>query len=126
LDFATKREWESKLNSELPTMDDMKSFLKQRCQALEVIDFGNIANKTTPQRRTKSKPVEFSKRTADVVAQDNCVKCKEKHFLYQCPTFRQLNEKDRFEEAKRLKLCTNCLQPGHDAKNCNSGTCKTF
>jgi hypothetical protein len=44
LDFATKREWESKLNSELPTMDDMKSFLKQRCQALEAIDFGNIAN----------------------------------------------------------------------------------
>jgi hypothetical protein len=109
------------LNSELPTMDDMKSFLKQRCQALEAIDFGNIANKTTHQRSTKSKPVEFSKRTA----QDNCVKCKEKHFLYQCPIFRQLNENDRFEEAKRLKLCINCLQPGHDAKNCNSGTCKT-
>jgi hypothetical protein len=125
LDFATKREWESKLNCELPTMDEMKSYLKQRCQALEAIDFGNIANKPNYQQSNKSKPVEFSKRTAHVVAQDNCVKCTEKHFLYQCPTFRQLNENERFEEAKRLKLCINCLQPGHDAKNCNSRTCKT-
>jgi hypothetical protein len=67
LDFATKREWESKLNCELPTMDEMKSYLKQRCQALEAIDFGNIANKPNYQQSNKSKPVEFSKRTAHVV-----------------------------------------------------------
>jgi hypothetical protein len=93
---------------------------------LITIKFGNIANKPNYQQSNKSKPVEFSKRTAHVVAQDNCVKCTEKHFLYQCPTFRQLNENERFEEAKRLKLCINCLQPGHDAKNCNSRTCKTW
>jgi hypothetical protein len=58
----TKGEWETKLTSnELPSLQDMKSFLIQKCQTLESIEF---ATSSTPQyvHTTKPKPTEAPKR----------------------------------------------------------------
>jgi hypothetical protein len=54
-----------------------------------------------------------------------CIKCNESHFLHQCPEFLQLNPNARYDDVRNFKLCVNCLKGGHDAKACQSRTCKT-
>jgi hypothetical protein len=119
----TKGEWETKLTSnELPSLQDMKSFLIQKCQTLESIEF---ATSSTPQyvHTTKPKPTEAPKRFN--TASSLCIKCKESHFLHQCPEFLQLNPNARYDDVRNFKLCVNCLKGGHDAKACQSRACKT-
>jgi hypothetical protein len=119
----TKGEWETKLTSnELPSLQDMKSFLIQKCQTLESIEF---ATSSTPQyvHTTKPKPTEAPKRFN--TASSLCIKCKESHFLHQCPKFLQLNPNARYDDVRNFKLCVNCLKGGHDAKACQSRACKT-
>ncbi|KAH0817148.1 hypothetical protein GEV33_005643 [Tenebrio molitor] len=122
-DTQTKGEWETKLTSnELPSLQDMKSFLIQKCQTLESIEF---ATSSTPQcvHPTKPKPTEAPKRFN--TASSLCIKCKESHFLHQCPEFLQLNPNARYDDVRNFKLCVNCLKRGHDAKACQSRACKT-
>jgi hypothetical protein len=122
-DTQTKGEWETKLTSnELPSLQDMKSFLIQKCQTLESIEF---ATSSTPQyvHPTKPKPTEAPKRFN--TASSLCIKCNESHFLHQCPEFLQLNPNARYDDVRNFKLCVNCLKGGHDAKACQSRTCKT-
>jgi hypothetical protein len=119
----TKGEWETKLTSnELPSLQDMKSFLIQKCQTLESIEF---ATSSTPQyvHTTKPKPTEAPKRFN--TASSLCIKCTESHFLHQCPEFLQLNPNARYDDVRNFKLCVNCLKGGHDAKACQSRACKT-
>ncbi|XP_063918637.1 uncharacterized protein LOC135134000 [Zophobas morio] len=124
-DFATKREWESKLkNNELPTLKEMTTFISQRCQTLESMEFCNSfeVNSENPRYNfTKSKFPEVKRKLTI------CPKCKQSShcFVQQCTAFLQLSIQDRINEVKRLKLCLNCLREGHDARSCTSRYCRT-
>lgn len=48
------------------------------------------------------------------------------HFIYACQRFTNLSNQSRFNEVKRLNLCTNCLRSGHSNSECKSiHSCKT-
>ena len=47
-----------------------------------------------------------------------CPKCKDNHFLNQCPEFRALNVQARRDFVNRERLCENCFHTNHDAKSC--------
>lgn len=89
--------------------------------------FANSSNKHATQSTSKPKVFDNSKKPGltHVVANSNCIKCNESHFLYQCPEFLKLSISARIEEAKNLQLCLNCLKnTNHDAKSCRSRSCK--
>lgn len=51
--------------------------------------------------------------------------CKQNHFIQNCSQFLKLTVKMRYEKAKSLGLCLNCLRKGnHISKECQFGTCR--
>ncbi|XP_060528273.1 uncharacterized protein LOC132703161 [Cylas formicarius] len=46
------------------------------------------------------------------------------HLIFNCPGFIALNPNARFTEAKRPKLCLNCLLNNHTSDKCRSVLCK--
>jgi len=50
--------------------------------------------------------------------------CKEAHHIQACEAFLKLDTQQRAKQLKALKLCLNCLRPGHFAKNCSFDSCK--
>ncbi|KAJ8975110.1 hypothetical protein NQ317_017878 [Molorchus minor] len=59
-----------------------------------------------------------------VTTSQSCSFCKGGHYINNCSNFLKLGVYQRFEQAKRLKLCLNCLRINHVSKYCNSGGCK--
>ncbi len=47
-----------------------------------------------------------------------CVMCKGNHTLFGCSEFKGKNPSERLEYAKTVKLCFNCLNPGHMSNAC--------
>ena len=53
-----------------------------------------------------------------------CVVCKDKHKLWQCNEFKSKNGEQRWDIARKNKLCYRCLAGKHFAKECrNSRIC---
>ena len=49
-----------------------------------------------------------------------CSLCKGKHRIWRCDRYKTMKPSKRYEDAKRLKLCYNCLTANHDIINCSS------
>ena len=47
-----------------------------------------------------------------------CQVCGEQHRIWQCKAFMQENISERWNIAKRFKLCYRCLAEGHNGKSC--------
>lgn len=133
LDSTTRKEWEiyTKRNDS-PKIDDFTKFLNQRCQFLESIDSklntSNI-NQTHYKKTTDhNKHWQEERRNYVHVSSNNiCPLCKQFHFIYTCELFISTPANNRFLEAKRLNLCTNCLRPGHLQRDCKSShNCRTY
>ena len=48
-----------------------------------------------------------------------CPSCGSNHWLSQCEDFKNRSIEERFKLVRSLKLCDNCLVPGHVARSCN-------
>ncbi|KAJ8970466.1 hypothetical protein NQ314_001218 [Rhamnusium bicolor] len=74
-------------------------------------------NKTFDKGRQK-----FSK--SFVATTPICSFCKSQHYINNCPDFLKLKIRSRFEQARKLGLCLNCLKKGnHISKNCEVRGC---
>ena len=49
-----------------------------------------------------------------------CCLCKEEHRIHKCPKFVVMDASERFETAKKMKLCYNCLTKDHFTSQCKS------
>ena len=105
----------------MPTMREFSVFLEKRCPILQVTDI-NLSNKSTTPA-TKS---SFSKKQVCALANslDSCLICKGTHRIYTCETYKKLKSKERADKIKSLKLCFNCLRPGHINSDCKWSGCK--
>lgn len=54
----------------------------------------------------------------------DCVICKDKHKVFDCPTFQAMSAVERNTAASKLGLCLNCLRYGHPTHSCHWGTCR--
>ncbi|KAJ8976819.1 hypothetical protein NQ317_008713 [Molorchus minor] len=61
---------------------------------------------------------------ADYFFKACCTFCKGEHYIQDCAEFLQLDVNDRIENVKKLRLCINCLRPGHMVKQCRSSSCR--
>lgn len=118
LDSVTLREWETrKAGNDLPTLDDLKKFLKSRADLLETIGVKNVEKRQgVHNKHTKSFVA------ASVI---KCPFCSDSHNIYNCEKFAKLEIEKRLDEVKKLKLCINCLKTGHYVQFCRSSRCKT-
>nr|CAI5839104.1 unnamed protein product [Callosobruchus analis] len=109
--------------SELPTFDELKSFLNERVK--KAVTF----NKHNTEIKSEIKP-NYTKshqhRVRSLVSNENnrCPYCLATHYINQCSKFLSLTPEQRFNEARSHKLCVNCLKAGHNVKSCKSSFCK--
>lgn len=140
LDNTTCFKWEEFRNnvSEIPTLTDFFTFLKNRADVLETVYESKLdrQNKTKPGvtptsfnkvQQTKSFAVTTSSESSQSPAKSfECSMCKGDHRLYECSAFKSKSPKDRNSIVKSLKLCENCLKPGHKVEECKLvGSCRS-
>ncbi|XP_048486025.1 uncharacterized protein LOC105394901 isoform X3 [Plutella xylostella] len=133
LDYVTSREWEQFRNTLNipPTLQDFTKFLTGRADLLETLQDTKQNRRPEFQKNApnfqKSAP-NFSK-TFVVNTQNNnssytCPMCNDNHFLHNCQSFRQLTVDERVRKVTELKVCLNCLRPGHINKKCRLSRCR--
>ena len=118
LDIKIQKEWELHIsNKELPTLQQLYTFYKHRCNALESIA---TKPKTNEQRQYMDRKISH----CYVSVKPMCEACKDSHGVSQCHTFKQLSNEEKYQLVKKNKLCINCLSNKHMIKNCQSHGCK--
>lgn len=54
----------------------------------------------------------------------NCIICKKKHEISECPEFRRMSVEDRRKMVTRYVLCYNCLSRVHKRLDCKERPCR--
>lgn len=138
LDNETKKMWETRFidikrvpteldedaSERLPTWDELKEFLEDRCRVLR--HSNKPAAKTQPNVEQKPKP-KFTKSFAiNQTITAVCSFCAEAHRSFQCPELERLQTvQEKRNKVNELKLCHNCLKRGHQRSNCqNPNLCR--
>ncbi|XP_066259643.1 uncharacterized protein [Euwallacea similis] len=119
LDRVTERQWkEAKGNQkEVSSWESLREFLKNRADMLAAIE--HRRSDTKPERSTGFKHNRATAKT--FVGSDlKCVVCKANHLLVNCQNFLAMPPSERFNKAKQLKLCLNCLKLGHFGYDCRA------
>lgn len=136
----TSMKWEEYRNtlSEPPTLEQFNTFLKQRADILETYNHGrgnedrstlntHKANNYN-KKRVGSIGNNNSTLTSQITSSDDtlmsCVICSNRHRIYECTKFRNMSIEQRQGVVAKLKLCQNCLRPGHRAFTCRFGACR--
>jgi len=119
LDNKTKKEWELHISSkELPTLQQLYTFLEHRSNALESI---STKPKTNEHRQSSERKMSHSY----VSVKRMCEVCKDSHTVSHCNTFKQLSNDEKYKIVKQNKLwCINCLSNKHMIKECQAHGCK--
>lgn len=129
LDSQTLRKWEEKsISNELPSLQDFKSFLRKRADLLESITSSDLPS-DQGQTRKALVTTSYSSPSHKVPNQNTynnrCPYCENSHYINQCPKFLALNVRSRIQAVRNLRLCNNCLRPGHIVPNCHATNCRT-
>lgn len=126
LDGETRKLWEATIpHGCLPKYDETIAFLQSRCSILERVEVSEAhsAAKLTKVRSTtaiKNIAGKAHTATAEGVTNDNCMVCNNNHTIYKCTEFKNMPVEARFEKAKQLGICFNCLQKRHRTIDCKS------
>lgn len=104
-------------------MEEIKIFMKNQCNFLERIEKPTQKLSTRSQNRYAHKTSTVAAVTSN--ASVKCDVCAEAHMTFNCEQFLNLTPPERFEKAKQLHLCINCLKSSHKTSNCKSSKCKT-
>ncbi|XP_072389556.1 uncharacterized protein [Diabrotica undecimpunctata] len=127
LDNKTAREWEEfRSKMQYPTVRDLKTFLKSKADLLETIESkrDTSSGNTSSFHKKQSRISQSFVNTENVSLRNNntadrsgnnmtCAFCKQNHYIRNCAEFLKLSPAERNTHAKRLRLCINCLRPGH-------------
>ncbi|XP_049316915.1 uncharacterized protein LOC125779686 [Bactrocera dorsalis] len=113
-DEQTNKRWKESLDFRtLPSWEDFIAVLERHCQYLESLD--NPHGSTSPAQgfNKHSTPKSCSTISCQFCFNNN-------HKIFNCERFKSLNITQRFDHAKKIGLCINCLSKGHQVANCSS------
>ena len=128
LDPITKSDWDKQLGASTspPTYAQFLEFLRGRVHALK----NRVSSKTQEDRSTvEIKPQRhasrprirsYAVRASGPGPLSPCPSCKGGHYLGRCPQFSNASSAQRRDMSSRLKVCFNCLRPGHSVASCPS------
>ena len=121
LDHESSCQWELSLEgNDVPTLDKLLTFIDHRESALEI-----LPRKEKRSIPAASRPAASGKHISYHQQEQPCPVCYAgEHRIYGCPKFIAMTAEQKYAEVLRLKLCGNCLQPGHLKTKCPSN-CKT-
>ncbi|KAJ8954661.1 hypothetical protein NQ317_012930 [Molorchus minor] len=125
LDSVTAREWEeyrTQNDIDIPSLENMTLFIKNRSDLLETIE-SNRAEKKSYKGSDSNHKVRSLASTTDRATSHTCPICKGNHKIHSCGDFLRLSNNERYEKAKALRLCLNCLKGGHSFTACRLGPC---
>ncbi|XP_043063799.1 uncharacterized protein LOC122319964 [Drosophila ficusphila] len=115
--------WEQSLSSksDIPTWEEMNTFLSERYRTLEAIEdmkptISGIASKNpvAPKKLNSFEAkVSTKPRTCDLCSKEN-------HPVRMCSRFLQMSVDARSSYIKRKQLCLNCFARGHQLRDCTS------
>ncbi|KAL0832994.1 hypothetical protein ABMA28_001117 [Loxostege sticticalis] len=132
LDSVTSLKWEEHKNnlSDLPTLENFFSFIRNRADILETLVAGQNERKNNYSSANKNINYSNQNKNKDVkgtclvssmenISECLCLFCSEQgHKVFSCEKFKKLSVEDRMKEIVKLRLCTNCLGEGHKSFNC--------
>lgn len=125
-DSMTRRDWEGfKIAGELPTINDINKFLKQKCDVLEKLEVCKTTNKNGQEISSK-KTRSYGFSATDKIQESDkikCYYCKNEHSIFYCKRFLELSIPNRIAQVKQLRLCTNCLRDSHPFWKCKLRKC---
>lgn len=127
LDSMSLKKWESaKGEAKKSLLPDLTKFLRDRANFLESLEQAKPDKKSHSKFRAgmESKYNKQGSSRSFVATGQSCCYCKKEHFIQNCPDFVNLSVNERIQEAKKLRLCLNCLRAGHVLKDCRSIVCK--
>uniref|UniRef100_A0A8D8TTW8 CCHC-type domain-containing protein n=1 Tax=Cacopsylla melanoneura TaxID=428564 RepID=A0A8D8TTW8_9HEMI len=133
LDFYLKERWLEYTETQEPaTLKELVCFLEKYCQIFEsrsspepTTNTNQYSSRHVPDKLSQEFP-KSSYISTRSQRQVTCCVCQGNHSIYFCNQFRNLNDSEKFQTVKQLKLCFNCLKAGHHRNRCNSRTsCNT-
>ena len=132
-DKTLRREWEDKLSgkTEFPKLQFLDSFLDDRIHICEVMAVDTPKTQKVEAAKTPRSPGDFHKKTVhhgstNDVKPLKCLLCSQNHSLSKCSKFLSFSPKQRYDQARSLNLCLNCLSSSHRVAECFSEfTCRT-
>ena len=109
-DFTLKQ-MEMGIQHIIDKLEQAPSELGERANIKQVGVSSQQTNQPTKQSNQKANP--------------RCSYCSNGHFSHECTKYKTVNA--RKDRGMSLKLCFNCLTPGHSFKTCRSSkTCRTW
>lgn len=124
-DPRTRRDWEAyKFEGELPTLENVNKFLKEKCELLEKLEVAKGESNRVQKSFHRNKSVNAYVSSQNGTGKFVCFYCKNSHSVFKCASFAKLDVNSRNREAKRLQLCLNCLNPSHSVQECSKPPCK--
>lgn len=138
LDTHTATDWEMQRGAALPTLKDLCAFLDKRARSSAHVQIEPDKRVAFKRKHTGEKvPHEglrdipnknitanaAKKPSHDPKKKRPCPGCSGDHPLFRCPDFTALSLAGRREMVRRLNLCLNCLNAGHEAAKCFFGPC---
>lgn len=138
----TLQSWEQAQDiRQMPNKDDVLNFLDRRARGLINATANQAtqgADKVKEQKQSGAKPSSSnvqaigqqssSKQSGSKQNSGNikCYKCSGPHPIYRCTDVLSKSVNDRYKIIRSLKLCQNCLTPGHESgtAHCKFDACK--
>ncbi|XP_055919381.1 uncharacterized protein LOC129951309 [Eupeodes corollae] len=134
VDSITRSKWEEQLDfSTLPLWSDCETALNKRYQHLSAEEASSSKQKVSErQLKTKHDSSHSKNQKASFAcvnpqpqkSNSNCLFCKSNdHFITSCQSFASIPVMQRFEFAKSVPVCINCLRKGHTVSKCKLSRC---
>lgn len=130
---ATLEEWENSHDlTEMPTMESVVKFLERRARGKLNASCANVilqqvadSSSRTSGAKPKTKSNGAAANTVSVKVM-KCNSCGQQHPMFRCAQFLKMSIEERRNKVRELKLCYNCLSPGHRANttSCRFGPCQ--
>lgn len=123
VDAESQSKWKESLDfKKLPTWAECAQVLERRCQFLESIDGSPTTPVAKANERNNNRKHKENRHTFSLSSSRNtCNLCAQPgHTVCKCPRFNSMDVAERFETAKRLALCINCLSKNHKVSTCSS------
>ena len=88
-------------------------------QTSSSFDRNKFQSRDKPKTSTFASNAEESSKTKNF----ECPFKDGQHSIWTCEKFKSMKVNERREHVQKLRLCFNCLKPGHMSKVCRSRTC---
>lgn len=123
----------STTSNDEPKLLKMKKFLDHEADTSsvlsppETVTRKGYGERRHPVHAVQEESYDYETETAATVREGQekfCFQCEGEHWLTECPKFREATVNERWEVAKKQRLCFRCLRRRHMRTNCKGRSCK--